>query len=90
MVPAFAVRLLNLCVPTTSIVSRIDTVPFIASRAGGKLAITGILQEQAKMVLEAYEDNFQVAVTDTMEDWVLISGVRRSNGAAQPERPDDR
>lgn len=44
---------------------------------GGRLALSGVLEEQADSVLEAYKGSFQVAVTESMGGWVLISGVRR-------------
>lgn len=50
---------------------------FDNGESGGKLALTGVLEEQADTVLEAYRDTFDVSVTETLEGWVLITGVRR-------------
>lgn len=47
--------------------------------AGGRLALSGVLEEQANSVLEAYRGNFELAVTESMGGWVLISGVRRGD-----------
>ncbi|CAN0301888.1 unnamed protein product [Ascophyllum nodosum] len=48
------------------------------TRPGGKLALSGVLETQAKTVVDAYENDFSLKVTRTMEGWVLISGVRRA------------
>lgn len=45
--------------------------------AGGKLALSGVLEEQAGGVLSAYAENFDLEVTESMGGWVLLSGVRR-------------
>lgn len=43
---------------------------------GGKLALSGVLEEQADAVLAAYATNFDLAVTERLGGWVLLSGVR--------------
>ncbi|CAN0000986.1 unnamed protein product, partial [Ectocarpus sp. 8 AP-2014] len=48
-----------------------------SSGAGGKLALSGVLQEQAGAVLSAYAESFDLEVTESMGGWVLLSGVRR-------------
>lgn len=48
-----------------------------SSEAGGRLALSGVLEEQADAVLSAYAENFDLKVTESMGGWVLLSGVRR-------------
>lgn len=45
--------------------------------AGGKLALSGMLEEQADDVLAAYADDFDLQVTDKVGGWALVSGLRR-------------
>ncbi|MDH5544674.1 MAG: 50S ribosomal protein L11 methyltransferase [Gammaproteobacteria bacterium] len=45
---------------------------------GGRIALSGILSEQAAMVSEAYAPWFDLEPIRKQEDWVLISGIRRS------------
>ena len=47
--------------------------------AGGKLALSGILGEQADSVLEAYNDYFEMNTPEYDEDWVLLSGARKTD-----------
>ena len=47
-------------------------------RAGGKLALSGILAEQADSVRTAYEPWFELNPTTQQGDWVRIDGVRRA------------
>jgi ribosomal protein L11 methyltransferase len=44
---------------------------------GGRLALSGILAEQAEEVRAAYADAFDLAPTAEKDGWVRISGVRR-------------
>ncbi|OEO27301.1 ribosomal protein L11 methyltransferase [Pseudomonas sp. J237] len=46
-------------------------------KPGGRLALSGILAEQAEDVRAAYADNFDLDPTATLDGWVRISGVRR-------------
>jgi ribosomal protein L11 methyltransferase len=44
---------------------------------GGRLALSGILAEQAEEVRAAYADAFELDPTAEKDGWVRISGVRR-------------
>ncbi|MDT4850811.1 Ribosomal protein L11 methyltransferase [compost metagenome] len=46
-------------------------------RPGGRLALSGILAEQADEVRAAYGTAFELDPTATKDGWVRISGVRR-------------
>jgi ribosomal protein L11 methyltransferase len=46
-------------------------------KPGGRLALSGILAEQAEEVRAAYGDAFALEPTASKEGWVRISGVRR-------------
>jgi len=45
-------------------------------KSGGRLALSGILAEQAEEVRAAYAADFQLDPTATLDGWVRISGVR--------------
>lgn len=47
-------------------------------KAGGRLALSGLLREQAEDVRRAYEPFFAMDEPVCMEDWVRLTGVRRS------------
>ena len=47
------------------------------TRSGGRLALSGILAEQAQEVRDAYSDAFALDPTAEKDGWVCISGVRR-------------
>ena len=47
------------------------------TRPGGQLILSGILEDQADNVREAYERDFELAPTRTQEEWVRIEGQRR-------------
>jgi ribosomal protein L11 methyltransferase len=53
--------------------------PLLASRtrAGGRIALSGILDAQAADVVAAYARDFDAAVAATDEGWALVEGVRR-------------
>jgi ribosomal protein L11 methyltransferase len=53
--------------------------PQLASRtrAGGRLALSGILESQAAEVIAAYARDFEVAVGAASEGWALVEGLRR-------------
>lgn len=48
-----------------------------ACRVGGSIALSGILREQAERVSDVYAEWFEMDVPRTMEDWVLLTGVKR-------------
>ncbi len=54
--------------------------PLLASRvqAGGRIALSGILQGQETELLDRYAPWFEPLQVSTLEDWVRIDGVRRS------------
>lgn len=45
-------------------------------RPGGNIVLSGILQEQAEMVSQAYTDRFTLDEIQQQGDWVLLSGHR--------------
>jgi len=45
-------------------------------RAGGRLALSGILREQADEIIAIYAQWLPLTVADTREDWVCLSGVK--------------
>jgi ribosomal protein L11 methyltransferase len=47
-----------------------------AVRSGGRLALSGLLLEQAETVTAAYRPWFDIATTATRDGWVLIAGCR--------------
>lgn len=47
------------------------------TRAGGRVALSGILDSQAGEVMRAYATDFDAAVRATDEGWALVEGVRR-------------
>lgn len=44
---------------------------------GGRIALSGILEEQANDVLAVYREWCDMAVSDRREGWVLLTGVKR-------------
>lgn len=42
----------------------------------GKIALSGILHDQAEMVQQAYQGNFKLDPPQQMDDWILITGKR--------------
>ena len=57
----------------------VQLAPQITSlvKPGGRLALSGILAEQAEEVRAAYADAFALDPTAEKDGWVRISGVRR-------------
>jgi ribosomal protein L11 methyltransferase len=47
------------------------------TRGGGRIALSGVLREQAAEVIAAYAQNFTELVHAEREDWVRIDGLRR-------------
>jgi ribosomal protein L11 methyltransferase len=45
-------------------------------RSGGQLALSGILREQAEEIIGIYASWLPLAVADTREDWVCLSGIK--------------
>ncbi|PKO90413.1 MAG: 50S ribosomal protein L11 methyltransferase [Betaproteobacteria bacterium HGW-Betaproteobacteria-10] len=45
-------------------------------RSGGRLALSGILREQAEEIIAIYAQWLPLQVADTREDWVCLSGVK--------------
>ena len=45
-------------------------------RSGGQLALSGILREQADEIIGIYAAWLPLAVADTREDWVCLSGIK--------------
>jgi ribosomal protein L11 methyltransferase len=45
-------------------------------RKGGRLALSGILREQADEIIGIYAQWLPLSVADTREDWVCLSGVK--------------
>lgn len=45
-------------------------------RPGGRLALSGILREQADEIIALYAQWLPLTVADTREDWVCLSGVK--------------
>src|SRR5690606_32407930 len=58
----------------------IQLAPRLAAltRPGGLLALSGILREQAEGVAERYREWFDISAIEAQEDWVRITGIRRS------------
>ena len=46
-------------------------------RSGGKLALSGILSEQAEEMIAIYAPLISLSVADTREGWVCLAGVKR-------------
>lgn len=46
-------------------------------KTGGKLALSGILREQADDVVARYADSFEDLLVTTQDDWVRISAIRK-------------
>lgn len=53
--------------------------PLLADRClpGGKLVLSGILDEQAEKILRAYQTWFELSVWRSEEGWVCLSGAKR-------------
>jgi len=51
-----------------------------ATRAGGWVVLSGILEHQADAVRDAYREWFDMNMTQHDEGWMLLSGSRRQGG----------
>ena len=47
------------------------------TRAGGRLALSGLLREQADDLITRYSEWFVMDAPRAKEDWVIISGTRK-------------
>lgn len=47
-----------------------------ATRNGGRIALSGILKEQADEVIATYQQGFKMQVEEEQEGWVLLTGVK--------------
>jgi ribosomal protein L11 methyltransferase len=48
-----------------------------ATKPGGLIALSGILEEQAEAVMKAYRQWFDMKVVNDHEGWVLLAGTRK-------------
>ena len=48
-----------------------------AARPGGRIALSGILAEQAEEVMRAYQQSFDMHIALNREGWVLLAGTRK-------------
>ena len=46
-------------------------------KSGGRIALSGILHDQAEMVQQAYRKNFELDPPQQLDDWILITGTRK-------------
>ncbi|HET7203083.1 MAG TPA: 50S ribosomal protein L11 methyltransferase [Steroidobacteraceae bacterium] len=58
----------------------VDLAPRLSGlvRPGGRIALSGLLLEQAGAVTEAYRPWFDIDLTGTRDDWGLLTGLRRA------------
>jgi len=56
----------------------VELEPLFATytRSGGDIILSGILEEQASSVIEAFSDNFQIEPPVIRDGWVLLHGLR--------------
>lgn len=57
----------------------IDLAPYLASliKPHGRIALSGILSEQADDVLQAYSPFFDIKIFKLLEDWVCLEGTKK-------------
>ena len=57
-----------------------ELAPVLAKHScpGGDIVLSGILSDQAEAVRMAYSDFFNMTTTQTLEDWVLLHGKRKT------------
>ncbi len=48
-----------------------------ATRQGGRIALSGILMEQAKEVKQVYRQCFKMNIVEEREGWALLTGMRK-------------
>jgi ribosomal protein L11 methyltransferase len=58
----------------------VELAPLLAARTrtGGRIALSGLLVEQADAVTAAYRPWFDIGLTDTRDGWGLLTGRRRA------------
>jgi len=58
----------------------VELAPLLAQRtqAGGRIALSGLLLEQADTVTSAYQPWFDIALTGARDGWGLLTGCRRN------------
>lgn len=49
----------------------------LATRKGGRIALSGILKSQADEVLASYQEWFEMQVAEEKEGWVLLTGIKK-------------
>lgn len=52
-------------------------------RPGSDIVLSGILKDQAESVRDAYAKRFDMTTTETLDDWVLLHGKRKTQVAAR-------
>ena len=57
----------------------VELAPLLAERmrVGGRIALSGLLIEQADAVTAAYRPWFDIGLTGTRDGWGLLTGYRR-------------
>lgn len=57
----------------------IELAPYFAelTSENGQIVLSGILVEQAKTVLDAYQSNFKIQIWKQQDDWICLAGTRR-------------
>lgn len=57
----------------------IDLAPHLATltKPNGRIALSGILSEQANDVLQAYSPFFDIKIFKQLEDWVCLDGIKK-------------
>jgi ribosomal protein L11 methyltransferase len=55
---------------------------------GGRIALSGLLAEQADAVTAAYQPWFDIGLTGARDGWALLTGLRRGNKSSIEKRPD--
>jgi len=48
-------------------------------KSGGRIVLSGILEEQFEMILEAYKADFSQLEVQQKDEWCRVSGIRKSN-----------
>jgi ribosomal protein L11 methyltransferase len=63
----------------------VELAPLLAdrTRAGGRIALSGLLVEQADAVTAAYRPWFDIGLTGARDGWGLLTGYRRAQGGAR-------
>jgi ribosomal protein L11 methyltransferase len=79
--PALAPRCADVLLANILAGPLVDLAPRLAEAliAGGRLALSGLLPEQADAVTAAYRPWFHIETITTRDGWVLVSARRRSN-----------